>query len=445
MALTSIRLQNFKCYANSGAIPPAPLTVIFGGNNTGKSSILQSLLLLRQTLDSPEYAARLNLRGTLYPAGSYADIVHQHRTKEHVIIELGIVTADGGKAGDIQLEFSSDEPQPPRLARLRIEASSVEPLEIHRGVGYGGPYELVIGEKTIGGEKKANFRFPVNQLLPVIGEEELPRVGRPNIRHQRSRAFARQILRELEGTLRQMKAVGAFRHQPVRRYEYLGRSPDVVDAVGEYMVNALIEDATRRGKRRGELLRSVNRWLNAVGRVRLMPLKRISRAARIFEIRLRDTDSGRWANFADVGFGIGQAFPVLVEGLRTPPGGLFIVQEPEIHLHPDAQLRMADFLVSLARAGKRVIAETHSEYLLLRIRRSIIGPVKARGTRPRLAPHEVSIIHVEKRSDGTSHAQPLEIDELGQIKKWPRGFMEEATEERMAIMKEMAKRAGTRS
>ena len=133
-----------------------------------------------------------------------------------------------------------------------------------------------------------------------------------------------------------------------------------------------------------------------------------------------------------MGFGIGQAFPVFVEGLRTPLGGTFIVQEPEIHLHPDAQLGMADFLVSLAKTGRHVIAETHSENLLLRVRRWMAGKS------PKLNRKDVSILYVMKRPDGTSHVIPLEIDEMAQIKNWPKGFMEEATDERMAILRGMA-------
>ena len=443
MPLTRMRLKNFKCYADSGDIPIAPLTVIFGRNNSGKSSILQSLLLLRQTLDSPEFGPRLNLRGPLYHAGSYSDIVHQHRSKQNITMQfdvdivLGLGTGIKRKAA-IEIEFSSDEPQAPRLVSLHVDYPGSESLELHRGRGAGGPYELAIGGKSLGREKKANFSFPVNQFLPLIGPE-LPRVGRPSPSRERSRRAARWILREFLSILIGMRAVGAFRQHPERRYEQ-GRVSEVIDAAGENVVNALIEDYTRR-RHRGELIRIVNRWLKEVGRVRLMPLRKISRTARIYEIRLKDTDSGRWANFADVGFGIGQAFPVFIEGLRTPPGGLFLVQEPEIHLHPDAQLAMADFLVSLAKTGRRVIAETHSENLLLRIRHAIVTSRRKRGGKSRFSHEDVSIIHVDKRADGTSHARRLDMDELGQIKNWPTDFMEEATQERMSLMQDMASRA----
>jgi predicted ATPase len=439
MPLTRIRLANFKCFADSGDMPLAPLTVIFGRNNSGKSSILQSLLLLRQTLDSPEYGVRLNLRGPLYPAGSYADVVHQHQSKQHVTMRFGVDLTKQGRSGELQIECCSDEPQPPRVTRLKVTGGELEPLEIRRSRGRGGPFELTIGARCVGLEKDANFRFPVDQFLPLIGEEP-SHVGRPSTKRSEIRGFARTMLDEFQKVLLNLRAVGAFRRQPERRYEYQGRVPEVVDSAGENVVNAIIEDATRR-RGRAELLRMVNRWLKTVGRVRLLPLRHISRSARIFEVRLRDTDSGRWANFADVGFGIGQAFPVFVEGLRTPAGGTFLVQEPEIHLHPDAQLGMADFLVYLARSGRFVIAETHSEHLLLRIRRRILASFAGKRSRLALKPEEVSILHIDKRRDGTSHARRLEMDDLAQIRNWPRGFMEEATQERMALLQETAKHA----
>lgn len=435
MALLSIKLGNFKSFADSGEVPLAPLTLIFGRNNTGKSSLLQSLFLLRQTLDSPEYGARLNLRGPLYAAGSYSDLVHQHRSAEHIVMEFGFFLSESKIPAQLQFEFRSDEPQPPRLVRLEISSRDAETVRIRTGRGAGGPYELEIGDQNLGGERKAEFRFPINRFLPLIGRVSSDEKGAGR-QQLKARSVASEALWEFSNLLGDMRAVGAFRRQPERRYEFLGRAPSRVDTMGEQVVNALIEDATRR-RRKGELTRSVNRWLKEVGKVRLMPLRRISKTARLFELRLKDTDSGRWANFADVGFGIGQAFPVLVEGLRTPGEGLFIVQEPEIHLHPDSQLAMADFLVDLVHEGRQVVVETHSEHLLLRVRHKLLHRKKASD----LSPDEVSIIYVEKTKAGTSHTRQLKVDELGQMTDWPVGFMEEATKERLTMMKEMAKRA----
>ena len=434
MRLTKIRLTNFKCFADSGEIPIAPLTMVFGRNNSGKSSILQSLLLLRQTLDSPEYGPRLNLGGPLYTVGSYGDIVHQHRSKRHITMRFALTVPKAKEPGELELVFSADEPQPPRLARLAIRCQGAQPLVIRRGKGRGGPYEMTIGGKSLGGEARAGFFFAPSRFFPFLAKEPR-RVGRPSTKRDESRRASAPLLWWFEELLRGLRAVGAFRQQPLRRYEYAGRVPHVMDVVGKNVVNALIEDSTRRGG--GQLLTNVNEWLKAVGRVRLMPPRRISPRAKLFEVRLKDLGSGQWASFADVGFGIGQALPVFVEGLRTPKGGTFVVQEPEIHLHPDAQLGMADFLVSLARSGRNVIAETHSENFLLRIRRSVL---RRRGrARSRLRAADVSIIYVDRRQDGSSRTRALEMDETGQIKNWPRGFMEEATAERMELLSDMAK------
>jgi len=171
MAIRRVRLRNFKCFADSQDIPLAPLTVIFGRNNAGKSSILQSLLILRQTLDSPEYGPRLDLRGPHYPAGSYVDIVHQHKAKQHVVMTFDVDVPTVKEPASVELEFSSDEPRPARLARLAVAHKTVGALEIYRGRGRGGPYELSIGGQPQGTEKKARFRFPLEQFLPLIGEK----------------------------------------------------------------------------------------------------------------------------------------------------------------------------------------------------------------------------------------------------------------------------------
>lgn len=433
MAISSLRLLNFKCFQDSGEIPLSKLTVIFGRNNSGKSSLLQSLLLLRQTLDSPEYGPRLNLRGPLYHAGSYSDLVHGHQSSRRITISLGVP-----RKGNVEMEFSSGEPEPPRLTRLKISGADVDDLEFRTSRGAGGPYALYIGGQLIGNQEEADFAFPISRLFPLIGDER-PAHGPPSERRTRSRSFSRSALRELEETLRDLRMVGPFRRQPERRYEYQGPVADRVDAAGEFVVNALIEDSLRGRKRgkRGKLIASVNKWLRAVANVRLLQFRQLSRSARIYEVRLKDVGSGRWANFADVGFGIGQALPVFVEGLRTPPGGTFMVQEPEIHLHPDAQLRMADFLIDLVRNERQVIAETHSEPFLLRIRRSIVAH-HGNGQLRRLAPNDVSIVWVDRTADGTSQARILSVDDLGQIRDWPAGFMEETTQEHLAILEGMA-------
>jgi predicted ATPase len=433
MPMTSLRLKNFKCFADSGPITLAPLTVIFGRNNVGKSTILQGLMALRQTFDAAEYEARLNLRGPLFRGGSYGDVAHEHRLRANISIELGVTKPDGGPAS-LLFEYSSDEPRPPRLAAFRLTDAPRPPVAIRRGAGAGGPYELHIGSTRMGGMREANFSFPIHGLLPAIGDEPT-RVGRPSERRAGARENARTVFEYVEECLQNVRVMGAFRRAPERRYDYGGYLRENLDIEGRTVVDALIDDATRRGKSRGVLLAEVNEWLTEVGRVALMPIHPLAPNSRVYELRLRDVRSGRWANFADLGSGIGQAFPVIVEGLRTPIGGTFLVQEPEIHLHPDAQLAMADFLIALVASGRRVIAETHSEALLLRLRRRI---AESYSRSKHLAAQDLAVLVVEQADGGPSTVRRVSMDELGQLKGWPSGFYEDTTKERLTLMKSMA-------
>ncbi|MEK6644166.1 MAG: DUF3696 domain-containing protein [Planctomycetota bacterium] len=438
MAIRSLRLKNFKCFEDSGEVPLKPLTLVFGRNNTGKSTLLHGLLVLRQSLESSS-GARLNLRGPLYDAGTFGDVVHMHQRQRPLEFILTLDTpGDSNSPVELTFEFRSDEPQPPRLSRLEYRRRPGHSLVISRGQGRSGPYQMSIGSESLGNETKANFRAGAGPFLPLIGDEP-PKRGRPNGQRERIRAGARSALKTLALDLSSMRAVSAFRQQPHRTYEFGGRAlPGVIDSAGQNVVDALIDDSTKRG-RKGVLLSSVNSWLKKVGRVRLMKLIPSSKSRRIYEVRVKDTDSGRWANFADVGFGIGQALPVLVEGLRTNPGGIFLAQEPEIHLHPDAQLAMADFLIDLARNKRTVIAETHSENVLLRIQRSIVASVSDRRGSSRINPDEISIVFVDKAGGGASTTKTLSMNEIGNISNWPKRFMEEASQERLEILRGMSK------
>lgn len=437
MPITELRLTRFKCFADSQAIRLKPLTVIYGRNNSGKSTILQSLMLLRQTIDQPRYGGTLTLDGPLHDAGSFSNLSYRHSVSKPIGIKLTIRT-DDLRDTEIDLQFTSDEPNPPRLQRMRVTPEGMGPLIVKRGSGRGGPYELSIAGRHLGNENEANFHFSVNSFLPVIGDEP-PRVGRPNAKRIKARDGARKAIDALISDLKLMRVLGAFRTAPMRRYEYKGLEAHKLDLTGATTPAVLIHDQIGRQAKK-ELVDDINTWLAKLANVTLVPLRpaRIGRA-KLFEIELQEAghrQNRRSENLADVGFGIGQALPVFVEGLRTPRNGLFIVQEPEIHLHPDAQLVMAQFLVDLISSGRRALVETHSENFLLRIRRSILG---IHGTN--LSPDDVAILHVDKSKTGSSRVRELALDEFAQQDQWPSDFMQDATRERMDLLQETAQKA----
>ncbi|MFZ1686186.1 MAG: DUF3696 domain-containing protein, partial [Flavobacteriales bacterium] len=356
-------------------------------------------------------------------------LVHGHKLGQHVHVALK-VSREGSQPANVEIDYAHDGLHQPKLSSLTVHLADDRVMEIRRGKGAGGPYVLSVNGKAQGGEQAANFSFPVHGLFPIVGDER-PKKGRPTA-SKALRREARALFADIEDILRSLSPLGAFREMPRRGYELGGFNRSVSDTTGRYVVQALLDDFTRRGKARKQLWRGVNLWLKDVARVQLLPIKLPGKGSRSFELRLKDINTGQWANFADVGSGIGQAFPVIVEGLRTPEGGTFLVQEPEIHLHPDAQLQMGQFLFDLAQSGRRVIAETHSEHLLLRVRRLI---VESKG---RLSSDDVSILFVDHDQSGAATVKALNMDEMGQILNWPAGFMEDASNERMTLLKAIA-------
>jgi predicted ATPase len=140
----------------------------------------------------------------------------------------------------------------------------------------------------------------------------------------------------------------------------------------------------------------------------------------LIAISLRDVRTGTLVAPSDVGFGIGQLLPVLVEGLLDGSQTI-AVEQPEIHLHPRLQAHLADFFIESSRSDRQWIIETHSEALILRLQRRI--------REGKLNASEVCVLFVEHGKAGSTISE-LRLDNRGQfVDEWPGGFFEESYEE----------------
>lgn len=151
--------------------------------------------------------------------------------------------------------------------------------------------------------------------------------------------------------------------------------------------------------------------------------------ASIVTIFLRD-QNGVKLDFINVGSGIGYVLPVLVSVVNND--GFSLIQQPELHLHPALQAAMADVFIEGSSTEKRVIVETHSEHLLLRLLRRIRQTSGAQppSTELRLTPEDVSVLYFDPQLDGTTKVKRLRISEDGEfLDRWPRGFFGERDKE----------------
>ena len=152
---------------------------------------------------------------------------------------------------------------------------------------------------------------------------------------------------------------------------------------------------------------------------------------------IKVTQNNLLLDIPDVGFGISQVLPILVEGMMAPPSSTIIMEQPEIHLHPKMQAELADLFIDILQLQtkrkssikKYLIIETHSEYIIKRIRRRIAEGV--------ISPKHVAIYFVNPRNKehpDTAEIQLAPISKDGTI-EWPEDFYMTELEDEMAFFK----------
>jgi len=492
--ITGMSLQNFRSFEDPSRLPLSPLTCLVGRNSSGKSSLIHALLILRQSVEQRALGSRvpqLNLSGTLLDAGSFEDVVHDHdagreigfsfeatidiseppqaRWTTSTLVDLevprppttrywlpGIRTArflGQRRKSDIRnvslaFYFRPEPPFGPSLSRLEISVPALGSASFVRTIGERRVqhWRAYLSDLP---KRSADVYFPPWSFLPTVRE----RAGRTRRASPANRsrvelfvACAQLALLDVHLFLSELRVLGPFRTAPARRYAFTGLAAADTGTSGERAVDILItERLIRPGSE--NLRRAVAFWLQKLGLAKGLRVRDLARKSNMFQLALSGAGAARVANFADVGFGISQVLPVLVQGFLVPRGGTYVVQQPELHLHPDAQAALADYFLYLATQGVRCIVETHSEYLLVRLRRrfaELSKPIRVGIPGESVSPHAiqpslVSVVHVTERP-GASELEVLRIGNGFQFENLPRGFMSQTLSDKLALMKALGKR-----
>ena len=176
---------------------------------------------------------------------------------------------------------------------------------------------------------------------------------------------------------------------------------------------------------------AVDYWLERFQVASSIATSEVGRAG--ISVDIRDRQSGATRDLAEVGVGVSQILPVIVLCLLAEPGDLVMLEQPELHLHPAPQQVLGDFLIEMSRSGRQLLVETHSEYLINRLRLRKVqdenGDLEG----------SVGIYYVTRR-DGMSSFEPMVIDELGSFDQWPEGFFDQTTTEAEEILRSAIRR-----
>lgn len=164
----------------------------------------------------------------------------------------------------------------------------------------------------------------------------------------------------------------------------------------------------------GTLMDAVVDWLSYLGVAEDIESRDFSKYGH--SLLVSTGNKGRARDLADVGVGVSQVLPILVGGLLASADTTFIVEQPELHLHPKVQSRLADFFLSLTQLGKQCLVETHSEHIINRLRFRI-----AESSEDSRLLGDTKIYFVEKTA-GVSSFLEVCINEYGVATEWPEGF-----------------------
>jgi predicted ATPase len=434
--LTQLRLKNFKSWSDTGEIRLAPLTCFFGSNSSGKTSILQSLLMLRQTAESADRSSILQFGGpsALVNLGDYSSLIHDHNHENVLDISLKWTTDEEVELSDPFAGTKRGFIASGKLLGFQTQISSRN----GQGKGYRQRVDSVqylLGESSFSltrknekNEYELAAQAPGFDLKRVQGRVwPLPApikcYGFPDqVRaYYQNAGFLSDLELALESQLKQIYYLGPLRAYPERSYSWAGGQPGDMGRSGEQAIDAILA-ARDRGlmispgyrMKKVSLEAYVAKWLKEIGLIASFSVSPVSEDSQIYQVKVTRVEGGPEVLITDVGFGVSQILPVIVLCFYVPEGSTIVLEQPEIHLHPAVQAGLADVLIDATRRNKvQLIIESHSEHFLRRIQLRI--------AEDGINPSEVSMYFAQNQKGGST-LKKLDIDLFGDIHNWPQDF-----------------------
>lgn len=365
--LTRIDLEHFKCFEDA-RIPLAPLTLFTGLNASGKSSVLQSLVLLHQTMQEHEWSTRIALNGDSIKMGMMPDVVDEISGRNRFGIALAVDEVD------YKWVFEGDR----RDMSMQVCYLSIN-NDIH--------------------EYPESLRF----LLPpdMTLDTPLPKI------------------------LIGLTYISADRTSP--QHAYILEDPYFANNVSskeEHMVSSLHwgrDESVLRELVMHDVpdtrLRQVERYMQVLFPGFGMDLQYIPQT-NVATLGFRTSPESEFHKPTHTGLGLTHCLPIVVALLTASLGDIIIIENPEAHLHPAGQALMGQFLADTARAGVQILVETHSDHILNGVRRAV--RLGGGFTASRVAIHFFG-----SRFGETPQIISPQIDDNGNLDNWPEGFFDQ--------------------
>ncbi len=418
--ITRISVKGFKSLAEECSIEIRPLTILAGANSSGKSSIMQPLLMMKQTLEATYDPGPLLIDGPNVRFTSADQFLAKSSGKTANSFEIEFAL---NGSSYLREKFKREPKRGIEISEMTYNPLGDETATILRpGMGHKdlissvpwlvdvwNNFIRIRGEKIIDELELRTYRnrcfldigyFPINNAddatssSPILVQYMLDTFGTP---------------------LRGILHISALRGNPQRTYKITAVVSQFPGRFEDYVASIVHHWQVSKDPR----LRELESHLGALGLTRKVGAKAIDDTQVELLVGRLPTgsvnNSKDMVSIADVGFGVSQTLPILVALLTAEPGQLVYIEQPEIHLHPRAQMAMAKILADAANRGVKVVAETHSSLLLLGVQ-SLVAEGK-------LSPDKVKLHWFKRRpEDGVTEVSSADLDKAGAFGDWPEDF-----------------------
>jgi len=429
--IKKIRIKNFKCLRDTGYLDIKPLTFFVGPNSSGKSSLFQILLMLKQTVENIDPNNPLIVNGNWAQMGSYPEFIYKGDSKNELDVEIEFF--------DVRSErFPFNKPYSSRTSQLKIRTSFCYNIEttqinikeiliqrgknefqkvIRKGSNYIANISYIIKKKEeqltfeeVKPYKFYDFMADYRKLSELFEKKEYL--------SDRKFYFGRgfEISRIVDKQFENLYYLGPLRQFPQRIYITSGQRPGDVGIRGQHAVDVLWFSHLSKNERIKKINKECIKWFKEFGFADNIELENIG-IPNYYQVVITDPFTKCKTNLLNIGFGASQTLPIIIESFYAPKNSLILIEQPEIHLHPKAQASLGDlFISSVTDSNRNLIVETHSEHILSRVRRKIAEKV--------IDKDKVAIYYFNPTENGTK-IEEIVINENGQYVSFPDGFFEE--------------------
>lgn len=406
MPISRLVIENFKGIRERQEFPIRPLTIFCGPNSSGKSSCIHALAALAQTtkLSASQMPIILDDEFAQVHLGRFLDVVHSKSLRDAISIGISVDQPES-----IVIRAAPDAPKdPPRVhAEFDFRArSATQEVYIQSAKLSVADSTYIFSRKSISNAeyqistqgRKLPFTAAATGRFGLQIKLSFSKSGQPNNDEVAAYFTNENVNRSLSIELKRTLYLGPFRQGPLRKYPTRGSQPAEVGAAGEAAVTMLANEFAR-SKTKHPNLAKVSTWISQLGLGKKLQISPVAKTD-LVDVSVTMND-GAELPLPDLGYGVSQVLPVLVQCAFAPKGSTLLFEQPELHLHDGAAKKLASVFVDVIREKNvHIVAETHSRNLFLEVMREVKSG--------RLGADEVVLYDVS-RVDGRSVFREVKI------------------------------------